>query len=324
MNTARCLAAAAALCVLTTAAPAHAQVYTIATNPQGSLFYTAAAGLAKIANDKLNLQMRVQPLAGSSTYLPLLGRNELEFGFINVDDADTGYRGADAFEGKPNPNLRLLGVIFPLPFSMVVPADSPAKQIADIKGLRLPADFPGQTTARKLHEGVLATAGLTYADVKPVPTQSLFAGVDAMAAGRTDAAGTAPGIAQVQQAHLTLSSRGGVRFISISDAPDAIARMQKVMNSYPLKVAPAKHLPGVLEPLVTMGYSAFLVTNDRVPDKLVYDFTKMIHGSRAEIIATVPQLERFDPQKMAEKHVVPYHPGAIKFYSEVGQWPPKS
>jgi uncharacterized protein len=145
-----------------------------------------------------------------------------------------------------------------------------------------------------------------------------------MAAGRTDAAGTAPGIAQVQQAHLTLSSRGGVRFISISDAPDAIARMQKVMNSYPLKVAPAKHLPGVLEPLVTMGYSAFLVTNDKVPDKLVYDFTKMIHASRAEIIATVPQLERFDPKNMAEKHVVPYHPGAIKFYSEVGQWPPKS
>jgi TRAP-type uncharacterized transport system substrate-binding protein len=50
----------------------------------------------------------------------------------------------------------------------------------------------------------------------------------------------------------------------------------------------------------------------------------MIHASRAELVAIAPQISRFDPKKMAESHVVPYHPGAIKFYSEAGQWPPKS
>lgn len=316
--------AVAALFACGLCAGAQAQVYTIATNPQGSLYYSAGAAIAKLANDKLHLQVRVQPFAGSSTYVPMLDRNEIEFGFVNVDDADTGYRGADAFDGKPNPHLRMVGVIFPLPFSMMVPANSPAKRMADIKGLRLPGDFPGQTTARKLHEGLLATAGLTYADVTKVPMPNLFAGVDAAAQGRVDAAGTAPGIAQVQQAHLALSSHGGVRFISINDTPDGIARMQKVMHSYPIRVEPAKHLPGVLEPTICMGYSAFLVTNDKVPDRLVYDLTKMIHASRADIVAITPQIDRFDPRKMAEQHAVPYHPGAMKFYSEVGQWPPKS
>ena len=315
--------AIAAAAILGLTAGADAQVYTIGTNPQGSLYYAAGAALAKIANDKLNLQMRVQPSAGSSTYLPLLNRNEQELGLLNTDDAETGYRGTDAFAGKPNPNLRLIGVMFPLPISMLVPADSAVKKIADVKGLRLPSEFPGQTTGKKLHDGVLATAGLTYADVKPVPMPNLFLAVDALAAGRVDAAAIAPGIAQVQQAHLALASRGGLRFVSIETDPDAIKRMQKVMNSYPLTIEPAKHLPGIVEPTVFMGYSAFVATNDKVPEKLVYDIAKMLHASRAELIAIAPQLSRFDPKKMAESHVVPYHPGAIKFYSEAGQWPPK-
>jgi len=99
--------------------------------------------------------------------------------------------------------------------------------------------------------------------------------------------------------------------------------MKKVFNSYPMPMEPAKHLPGIVGPTTVMGYSAFLVTNDKVPEKVVYDLTKMIHASRAELVAIAPQISRFDPKKMAEKHVMPYHPGAIKFYSEAGQWPPQ-
>ena len=323
MKAVKYLALIGAMCALGALAPAYAQVYTIGTNPQGSLYYAAGAAVAKVANDKLNLQMRVQPSAGSSTYLPLIDRNEQEFGLLNVDDTDTGYRGIDNFAGKPNRNLRLLGVLFPLPFSAMVPGDSPVKKIADLKGLRMPSEFPGQTTARKLHEAVFATGGLTYADVKPVPVPNLFLGVDALAAGRVDAAGVAPGIAQVQKANLDLAARGGVRFVSIDQNPAGLARMKQIIHSYTLTVAPAKHLPGIVEPTVFMGYSAFLVTNDKVPEKVVYDLTKMIHASRAELVAIAPQISRFDPKKMAEKHVVPYHPGAIKFYSEAGQWPPQ-
>ena len=309
---------------LALAVPAHAQtVYTIATNPQGSIYYSAGAAVAKLANDKLNLQMRVQPYAGSSTYLPMLNRGEVDFGFMNVDDAQIGYRGVEAFEGKPNPDMRLVGVIFPLPFAFLVAADAPWKKAEELKGLRVPSEVTSQTTVKKLHEATLASAALTWADMKGVPVANGFQGTEMVGSGRVDVAGTAPGIAQVQQAHLALQSRGGARFIPINDSPAGVQRMKKVFPGYPMLLEPAKHLPGIVGPTVTMGYSAFLVTHGKQPDELVYNLTKMIAASRGQLVEVAPQISRFDPKRMAEQNVVPYHPGAIKFYSEAGQWPPK-
>ncbi|HEY5607712.1 MAG TPA: TAXI family TRAP transporter solute-binding subunit, partial [Alphaproteobacteria bacterium] len=148
-------------------------------------------------------------------------------------------------------------------------------------------------------------------------------GTDLVPQGRADVAGTAPGIANIQKAHIDMSSHGGVRFIGINDSPAGVQRMKKVFNSYPMPMEPAKHLPGIVGPTTVMGYSAFLVTHDKQPVELVYKLTKTIHASRDELIAVAPQLARFDAKKMAERNPVPYHPGAVKYYTEQGQWPPK-
>ena len=314
----------AAIAALALGVQASAQtVYTIATNPQGSIYYSAGAAVAKVGNDKLNLQMRVQPFAGSSTYLPMLNRGEVDFSFNNVDDVEIGFRGVETFAGKPNPNIRLVGVIFPLPFAFMVAADAPWKKAEELKGLRIPSEFTSQTTVQKLTEAALASAGLSYADMKGVPVANSFQGTDLVPQGRADVAGTAPGVANIQKAHIDMSSHGGVRFIGINDSPAGVQRMKKVFNSYPMPMEPAKHLPGIVGPTQVMGYSAFLVTHDKQPVELVYKLTKTIHASRDELIAVAPQLARFDAKKMAERNPVPYHPGAVKYYTEQGQWPPK-
>jgi TRAP-type uncharacterized transport system substrate-binding protein len=42
------------------------------------------------------------------------------------------------------------------------------------------------------------------------------------------------------------------------------------------------------------------------------------------LAATFAGLRRFDPKEMAIAYEgLEYHPGAIKFYKEIGQWPPK-
>ena len=67
---------------------AHAQVRVIASNPQGSIFYSASVAIGKLLDEKLKMQVRVQPMGGSSTYIPLLNRGETDFGLTNVDDYD--------------------------------------------------------------------------------------------------------------------------------------------------------------------------------------------------------------------------------------------
>lgn len=308
--------------MLVPALQAHAQVMSIASNPQGSVFYSSSVGIAKVIDAKLKQQVRVQPMGGSSTYIPLLNRGEVELGLTNVDDARTAFKGTGNFR-EPNANLRLLTVIFPLPLSIVVPADSSIKTIADLKGKRLPGSYVAQTTGRILQQTLLASAGLTPKDIREVPAPNLFAGVDLMAKGKVDAATTAPGVAQVQQAHAELKSRGGVRFINVDFSPQSLEAMRKLLPVRPLVLEPAGHLAGVLGPTQVMAYSVFLTTNSKMSDDMAYKITKMLHESRDDLVKATPALNRFDPKHMAEDIGVPFHPGAVKFLTEAGQWPPK-
>jgi len=306
------------------AAASAQQIVGIGTNPQGSFTYPVGAAIAKVLEEKAQITSRVQPSAGSSNNIPMVNRGELELALITVDDANISYTGTDEFAGKPNPNIRLLGVMFPLPVGMLVLNSSPYKKIADLKGTRIPSEFPGQTTGKKLTSLVLAYGGLSYADVHAVPATNLFKGAEMLGQGKVDGAMIGVGSAQVQQAQLDAQSRGGVRFISLDDTPQNKALTRKMYpGGYMELFEPAPQLVGVIGPTRVFSFSEFLIASAKLPDELVYRMTKAIYENKPALAEASPPLRRFEPRFMAEANPVPYHPGAEKFYREVGLWPPK-
>jgi uncharacterized protein len=217
----------------------------IASNPQGSIFYAGSVVFGKLMDEKLKMQVRVQPMAGSSTYIPLLNRGEVDFGLTNVDDSRSAFKGIGNFR-QPNPDLRLMAIAFPLTLGALVINDSPIKTIGDLKGKTLPWGYQAQVTGRVLQEALLASAGLTMNDVKTVPTQSLFSGVDLLGEGKVDAAVISVGTGQGQQANVKMSSRGGIRFLNMDSSPEAVARVRKVLPARPFVVQPAPHAVGII------------------------------------------------------------------------------
>ena len=316
------LAIATALVLSVATAVQAQQVRVIASNPQGSIFYSASVAIGKLMDEKLKMQVRVQPMAGSSTYIPLLNRGEADFGLTNVDDSITAYKGTGNFR-QPNPDLRLIAAVFPLTLGIMVPNDSPIKTMADLKGKTLPWGYNAQTTGRSLQQAVLANAGLTMDDVKSVPTQSLFSGVDMLGEGKVDAATIAIGTAQGQRANVSLASRGGVRFLSVSASPEAVARQRKILPSRTIVIQPAPHAIGIVTPTTIIAYSIFFSTGAKMPDDVVYNVAKIVHAGKDDMLKGHPVFRGFDPNRMTEEIGVPWHPGAIKFYKEIGQWPPK-
>jgi TRAP transporter TAXI family solute receptor len=298
------------------------QVRVIASNPQGSIFYAASVTIGKLLDDKLKMQIRVQPTAGTSTFIPQLDRGEVDFGLTNVDDAMTSFKGTEAFK-RPNPNLRLTAIAFPLTLGVLVPNDSPIKTISDLKGKTMPWGYNAQTTGRILQRALLASAGMTMDDVKTVPTQSLFSGVDLLGEGKVDAATISVGTGQGQQANVKLASRGGVRFLNIDTSPEAVARIRKVLPARPIVVQPAAYAVGIHGPTTIMAYNIFFTTNDKMPNDLVYNIVKTLHDNKEDLVKGAPVFRGFDPKGMTEEIGVPWHPGAIKYYTEIGQWPPK-
>ena len=302
---------------------ASAQTVGIGVNPQGSLFYRTGSAVAKTMNEKMGIKARTQPFSGSSTFVPLLNKNEIQMAMVAVGDAISAFIGRDYFAGRPQGNIRLLNVMFELPFGVVVPADSPVQKVSELKGLRMPSGFPSMTTTIRPHNAYLASAGLSLDDMKPFPVANVFKGVLALGDGKVDASGAAPGIAFVQKAHIKLKKRGGVRFLPLDTSPKAIASMKRVLPSRVVVVKPAKHLVGVLKPTPMMAYSIYLAANAAMSDDLAYSIVKTLHANKPHLVRSAKVLNRFKPDRMTEKLNTPYHSGAIRFYKEVGQWPPK-
>ena len=314
------LAGAIALSCLTTIA--HAQMIELATNPQGTFFYAVGAAVAQVMQQKANLPTRVKAMSGSSAYAPLVNRGDIEFGLATSMDIGNAYMGIEGYQ--KNPDLRLVAVMFPLPLGIAVPNDSPVKSMKDLKGLRMASQFTSQKSNKFATDALLATGGLTIADIKGFPVSDYGKGMAALGEGKVDAAIFCLGCAAAQEANISLSAHGGLRFLQLSDTAETMAAIRKVLPSASTQVfQPSPAHTGVIVPTRLLVYSVFLVASTHTSDEVVYKTTKAIHESKAVLAASAAVLKTFDPSMMVEANTVPYHPGAEKFYKEVGQWPPK-
>ncbi|MGE0746425.1 MAG: TAXI family TRAP transporter solute-binding subunit [Rhodospirillales bacterium] len=318
-------AAAAAAAALLAAAPAAAQQAPeigIATSPQGTLFYSIATAVAKVVTGDGKVRALIQPYGGGSQWLPLLNRGEIGMGMASAIDSDDAGRGVGTYAGNPHPNVRVGGAMASLQFTMFVKDELPAKTVADLKGMRIPAEYPSALVVVRAMTAYIAAAGMTFADFTPVPTSTLAQNAADFKTGKVDI-GTLPvGAGAVTE--LNASVKGGIRYLNMDDSPAALARMHKVLPYvYTQVLTPSPARVGIREPITVMAYDTWILLSKDLPDATVYEIVKSVHAGKDALSAAFPWFRAFDPAKMAKKFTVEYHPGAVKYFTEQGQWPPK-
>jgi TRAP transporter TAXI family solute receptor len=312
-------AVAAALAI---ASPASAQIYSLGTGKQGFFTYAAGAAIAKVAADG-GLNLRISPFGGTSAYVPGVNVGEQQFGLANELETYYAVTGEVIYKDKQQSNLRVVAILTPLYSEFFVRKDSPIKTIADLKGKRVPTGYASQRVLDELTKGTLANAGLEYKDVTQVPVPNVVGGADEFAQGKTDVFMFALGAGKVAEVD---SQVGGVRVLEIDRSKEAMDRLRKFIPvAYATQVKPGKGRAGVDAPAWVYAYDYLVLANDKVADDVVYKLTKLMHDHKKELAANFGALNGFDPGRMAkEMGPVKFHPGAIKFYKEIGQWPPKS
>jgi len=310
-----------AVTALTTAA--SAQTYGVGANPQGSIFYAAGAAFSKVMVEKTGMQFRVSPYAGSSTYIPLINKGELPFGLANTAEASFAYTGTEMFKGHPNPNLRAVALTFPILSGIGVRKDSGMTKVSDLKGKKVPVGFNSGRIFHFLMGAALATAGMTDKDFQGVPTPNFIEGAKAFMAGRTDAAYFPLNAGISKQAMATVP--GGWRYLDFDGSPGGAKKMTEFTpTSMPAVVKPGPNATGVVDdPTHLVRVDILLMAGKDVPDDVVYKVVKTAYEGKVDLTKALGAFARFDPKGMVRKHPAPYHPGAIKFYTEVGLWPPK-
>jgi len=295
---------------------ANAQPLGLGTSPQGTLTYALGASVAKVLADKGSIQSRVQPSSGTGTMIPLVDSGEIDVGFANTLELWDAFHGKGTFDKRPNPNLRTLAVIFPIKVGLFVRADSPIKSIKDMKGKTVSYGYTSQEIIKLTVDAMLATEGLTAADLKTVMVPNLGRGVDELMAGRADITTFAIGSAKVSEAD---ASVGGIRFIPLPNTPQALEAMQKVFRTaYLAKVEPAPNLPGVKEPMYLMGYDYTVFANKDVKPERAKMITRLIAENKDALAQGQPLFRQMETERLFSQIDVPFHDGAVAYFREKG------
>lgn len=301
--------------LMVAAAPVLAQTVGLGSTTRGGTSQIGKAIAAAISENS-KMQMRPQEMANTADYMPLVNGGELEFGIANIVQTWFAFKGKGMSEGRAMPDLRMAAVLMPFRAGLIVPKDSGITSVAELKGKRWPT-FKAGSLGDHVVKAFLANAGLTLDDIDAVPVPNFPRMWDSFKQGTTDATVVVVGSKTNREMDATVN--GGVRFISFD--PAKIAGMQEWMpGMYLTEVQPSPKLPGVEEATQVMTYDYTFFASTNTADDTVYDAVKTLHTSEAKLLESGPFWQGFTGGRMANNVDVPFHPGAIKFYKEIGIW----
>jgi hypothetical protein len=208
----------------------------------------------------------------------------------------------------------------PLRVSLVVRKDSTIKTVQDVKGKRVTGEYPANLAIWFHVFTGLASAGLTWDDVKVVPVPAVNEGVDAVVQGRADVSNHAIGAAKIQEADASV----GVRFISLDCSPQGEERVKKAVPGYYVTIIKSGSSTAVVGDTCVLTYDIYLVGHKALPAQVVQAVLKSIWDNIEKLPPLHPQFKDWTRERAASDDVtIPYHPAAVQFYKEKGTWSAK-
>ena len=292
----------------------------LAANVVGSLMYAVGGGLAGVTEKNSDLKIEILP-QGNVVSFPMFASQECDLVLAATDEADMAYRGSAVYgkmtKGK-GIDMRMLMIGNPIQAGIMVAKDSGINSAADLKGKRVTLDFGTHHALTMGARACLVGLKLSEKDVKKVRTTEVPAGMRLVMEGKADACFGAIGVPAFRE----LEAARGARYLGLDPSPETWKEINKIFHGYyPAKVKPSKVAIGVVEPMILLGKNFSLISRTDLSDDTAYLLTKTLWENDAKLAPYHPKLRGWKKKfYVSTKSPVPYHPGAIKFYKEVGAW----
>ena len=90
------------------------------------------------------------------------------------------------------------------------------------------------------------------------------------------------------------------------------------IRAYLKEVKPAKPLTGVLEPVNVLHFDYLLWTHKDASNETVYKVVKTMYENEKDLRSSSPLWRSHSSKRMSKDQGFEIHPGAMKFYKEVG------
>ena len=293
------------------------QFFSVGTAPPGGAFFVVGGAIAQVVSDNvgdLNWEVAAEATKGTQENIRRLARGELEFALANAAISYFAVRGEGAWKRKQP--VRTVMTLAPNIALFVTQKSSEVKRLVDLKGKRVVVG-PAGAGFEYFLKPILEAHGVTYADFTPLNNTQAGA-VNMLADGSAVAAflGGAVPTASITQA----ASSQDILFV-----PFDSKTKERLINDYPFfesATIPAETYRNQDEPFDGMNVGAMhLITSTDQAEEDVYQFTKILYEHRAEVVKKHPAGKAINPKNIVKDTGTLFHPGAVRYYKEIGIWP---
>jgi len=294
--------------------PAFAVEYVnILTGGTSGVYYPLGVALSQVYGKAMpEAKIAVQATKASAENLNLIEAGRGELAFTLGDALSDAWRGnAEAGFKTPLKKLRAVAAIYPNYIQIVASADSGIHSLADLKGKRISVGAPKSGTELNAR-AILKAAGLTYADFAKVEYLPFGESVELMKNRQLDATLQSAGLGVSSIRDLATS----VKIVVVPIPADVVAKVGD--PAYQAAVIPANTYEGQAADVPTAAIANFLVTQSDVSNELAYQMTKALYDNLDTLYAAHNAAKAIKRENAVKGMPVPLHPGAEKYYREVG------
>ncbi|MGE6321290.1 TAXI family TRAP transporter solute-binding subunit [Pseudomonas oryzihabitans] len=307
------LFAAAAAFTASTAVLAAPTFINVLTGGTSGVYYPIGVALSQIYSSGIDgAKTSVQATKASVENLNLLqaGRGELAFALgDSVSDAWNGVE--DAGFKVPLKKIRAIAGTYPNYIQIVANADSGITSLADLKGKRISVGAPKSGTELNAR-AIFKAAGLSYKDMGAVEFLPYAESVELIKNRQLDATLQSSGLGMA--AIRDLASTMKVSFVAIP--ADVVSKIGNA--AYQPGIIPAGTYDGQTADVPTVAVTNILVSQEGVSDEVAYQMTKLMFDNLGRLGNAHSAAKDIKLDTAAKNLPIPLHPGAERYYKEVG------
>lgn len=296
------------------AVPAAAQMQlSIATGGTGGVYYPMGGGLAEIINNRIDGYSATAEVTGASVEnMGLIATGDADLAIALADTVEQAYSGTGRFEGQQLPMVRGLASMYANMVQIVALDSSGVTSLSDLRGRRVSVGAPGSGTEVNA-EQILTANGISYDDIDE-QRLNFNETADALANGDIDVGFWSVGAPT--SSILNLATTQSIHVIPLTEdemtaaigANPVFARTQLAGGTY----------TGVDEAVAVVGVPNVLVVSAEMDDDLAYEITKAMFENIADLQAVHPAANETTVEFTLNATPVPLHPGAIRYFEEIG------
>ncbi len=287
------------------------QTLKMATGGTTGTYYAFSGTISQVLAEKVdNLSFDVQSTGASKANIYLISDKEADIAIVQNDVMYYAYNGTDLFAGEKVSGFSAMAGCYAEVCQIV--AKGNITSVEDLKGKQVSVGDVGsgcEFNARQIFEAY----GMTFDDIS-VHNLSFNDSATALKDDKIDAffcVAGAPTTAIVE-----LATTNDIKLIEIDDEHTA-----KLIEKYPFYTkynVPGGSYKGIDADIQTVAVVATYVVSDDLSENLVYEMTKALFENANQIAVGHPKGAELDPEYSISSISIPMHPGAEKYYKEIG------